>query len=163
MVEPFITDHLLVPALTRVKQLAMVEPPQVVQKPSFDSFQVPSPLLPEPIGSRFILPSAMNVILYLTFDSVDAVNGCPLKNAVWISLGGSLAGCAAAMVVVSRTAKAAIVAPRRKFACIASPQDSDSRLHDNAMPSLRPLKNLSGSGHDTRCSAACRWRKRRGS
>src|SRR5580704_19085752 len=113
MVEPFITDHLLAPAFTRVKQLAMVEPPQVVQKPSFDSFQVPSPLLPEPIGSRFILPSATNVILYLTFDSVDAVNGWPLKNVVWISLGGSLAGCAEAPVV-SRTAKAASAAPRRK-------------------------------------------------
>src|SRR5580700_11021078 len=128
MDEPLSTDHLLSPALTTVKQLLKVLPVQVVQKPSFDSFQTPSPLLPPPTGCRFILPSAMNVILYLTFDSVDAVNGCPLKNAVWISLGGSLAGCAAAMVVVSRTAKAAIVAPRRKFACIVSPQDSDSRL-----------------------------------
>src|SRR5580704_13566294 len=125
MVEPFMTDHLLAPALTSVKQLETVAPPQTVQKPSFDSFQVPSPLLPEPIGSRFILPSARNVILYLTFDSVDAVNGWPLKNAVWISLGGSLAGCAAAMVVVSRTAKAATVKPFAKTACIVSPQDSD--------------------------------------
>ena len=75
MLEPFITDHLLVPALISVKQLLKVLPAQVVQKPSFDSFQVPSPLLPEPIGSRFILPSAMNVILYLMLDSVDAVNG----------------------------------------------------------------------------------------
>src|SRR5271156_1130939 len=127
MVEPFITDHLLVPAFTSVKQLATVAPPQVVQKPSFDSFQVPTPLLPEPIGSRFILPSAMNVILNLIFDSVDAVNGWPLKNVVSISLGGSLAGCAAATVAVSRTAQAATVTPLRKFACIVSPQDSDSR------------------------------------
>src|ERR1700686_5599930 len=98
MVEPFITDHLLAPAFTSVKPLARVAPPQVVQKPSFDSFQVPSPLLPEPIGSRFILPSARNVILYLTFDSVDGLNGWPLKNVVWISLGGSLSGCAVAQV-----------------------------------------------------------------
>src|SRR5580693_1368132 len=127
MVEPFITDHLLSPALTTVKQLLKVLPVQVVQKPSFDSFQTPSPLLPPPTGCRFILPSAMNVILYLTFDSVDAVNGWPLKNVVWISLGGSLAGCAATPVV-SKTAKAAIVVPRRKFACIVSPRDPDSRL-----------------------------------
>src|SRR5579862_213222 len=126
MVEPFITDHLLAPAFTSVKQLAMVAPPQVVQKPSFDSFQVPSPLLPPPMGSRFILPSARNVILYLMFDSVDAVNGWPLKNVVWISLGGSLVGCAAATVAVS-SAQAAIVTPRRRFACIVSPRDSDSR------------------------------------
>src|SRR5580692_4801060 len=128
MVEPFITDHLLAPAFTSVKQLAMVAPPQVVQKPSFDSFQVPSPLLPPPIGSRYILPSARNVILYLTFDSVDAVNAWPLKNVVWISLGGTLAGCAATPDIVSRMAKAAIVTPLRKLACIVSPQDSDSRL-----------------------------------
>src|ERR1700757_1233868 len=107
MVEPFITDHLLAPAFTRVKQLAMVAPPQVVQKPSFDSFQVPSPLLPPPIGSRFILPSARNVILNLMFEVVDAVNGWPLKKVDWISVGVSLAGCAAALAVVSNTAKAA--------------------------------------------------------
>ncbi len=66
-------------------------PLQVVQKPSFDSFQVPSPLLPPPpTGSRFILPSAVNVILNLTFDVVDAVNGWPVKNVDWISSGASL-------------------------------------------------------------------------
>src|ERR1700733_3918012 len=73
--EPFKIDHLLSPALTTVKQLAMVAPPHVVQKPSFDSFQVPTPLAPVPIGWRFILPSALNVILNLRFVGVDAVNG----------------------------------------------------------------------------------------
>ncbi len=77
MVEPFSTDHFLSPAATTVKQLAPAFF-QVVQKPSFDSFQVPSPLappLPLPAGSRFILPSAENVILNLTLEFVDAVNG----------------------------------------------------------------------------------------
>ena len=81
MVEPLSTDHLLSPALTTVKQLSL-PPFHMVQKPSFDSFQVPSPLLPVPIGWRFILPSAVNVILNFTFDVVDAVNGWPLKNVV---------------------------------------------------------------------------------
>ncbi len=74
MVEPCSTDHLLSPALTTVKQRSL-EPFQVVQKPSFDSFQVPSPLLPLPTGARFILPSAVNVILNLRLDGVCAVNG----------------------------------------------------------------------------------------
>jgi len=77
MVEPLSTDHLLSPAETTVKQLAPA-PFQVVQKPSLDSFQVPSPLAPPPplpAGSRFILPSAENVILNLTLELVDAVNG----------------------------------------------------------------------------------------
>ena len=75
MVEPLSTDHLLSPALTIVKQLALA-PFQAVQKPSFDSFQVPSPLAPLPLaGSRFILPSAENVILNFTFDVVAATNG----------------------------------------------------------------------------------------
>jgi hypothetical protein len=42
---PRITDHLLSPEETSVKQLALAAF-QVVQKPSFDSFQVPSPLPP---------------------------------------------------------------------------------------------------------------------
>ena len=70
---------MLAPALTRVKQLSL-PPFQEVQKPSFDSFQVPSPLLPLPIGTRLILPSGVNVILNLTFDGDDAVNGWPVKN-----------------------------------------------------------------------------------
>ena len=79
MVEPLSTDHLLAPALTTVKQFSLA-PFQMVQKPSFDSFQVPSPLRPVPIGARFILPSAVNVILNLTLEGVAAVNGWPLKN-----------------------------------------------------------------------------------
>ena len=75
MVEPLSTDHLLSPALTTVKQLASLLPVQVVQKPSFESFQVPSPPCPPLAGCRLILPSAMNVILYLRFDGVAAVNG----------------------------------------------------------------------------------------
>jgi hypothetical protein len=47
MVEPLSTDHLLSPALTTVKQLAPAFF-QVVQKPSLDSFHVPSPLAPPP-------------------------------------------------------------------------------------------------------------------
>ena len=107
MVEPLSTDHLLSPAATTVKQLALA-PLQVVQKPSFDSFQVPSPLAPPPPpdGSRFILPSAENVILNLTLDGVAAVNGWPLKNVVWISSGASFAAGAAKTDVVKTTTEA---------------------------------------------------------
>src|SRR5437899_1507450 len=64
-VVPFITDHLLSPAVRMRKQLTL-EPFQVVQKPSLVSFQVPSPLAPVPAsGSRVILPSALNTILNL--------------------------------------------------------------------------------------------------
>src|SRR5580693_1972123 len=90
MVEPLSTDHLLSPAPTTVKQLSL-PPFQEVQKPSFDSFQVPSPRLPVPIGCRFILPPAMKVILNLRFDDVVAVKGCPLKKVFWISAGASFA------------------------------------------------------------------------
>ena len=88
MVEPLSTDHLLSPALTTVKQLSL-PPFHMVQKPSFDSFQVPSPLLPVPIGWRFILPSAVKVILNLRFDGVVAVKGFPSKKVPWISVGAS--------------------------------------------------------------------------
>lgn len=88
MVEPLSTDHLLSPALTTVKQLSL-PPFHMVQKPSFDSFQVPSPLLPAPIGWRFILPSAMKVILNLKIDGVVAVKGFPSKKVFWISVGAS--------------------------------------------------------------------------
>jgi len=88
MVEPLSTDHLLSPALTTVKQLSL-PPFHMVQKPSFDSFQVPSPLLPVPIGWRFILPSAVKVILNLRFDGVVAVKGFPSKKVFWISAGAS--------------------------------------------------------------------------
>ena len=88
MVEPLSTDHLLSPALTTVKQLSL-PPFHMVQKPSFDSFQVPSPLLPVPIGWRVILPSAVKVILNLRFDGVVAVKGFPSKKVPWISVGAS--------------------------------------------------------------------------
>jgi hypothetical protein len=101
--EPLSTDHLLAPTPTTVKQLSL-EPFQALQKPSFDSFQVPSPLLPVPIGTRFILPSAVNVILNLTFDGVEAVNGSPLKKVDWISAGVSLDGGAAVAAVAKKIA-----------------------------------------------------------
>ena len=88
MVEPLSTDHLLSPAPTTVKQPS--RPPfHMVQKPSFDSFQVPSPRLPVPIGWRFIFPSAVNVILNFRFDGVVAVKGFPSKKVLWISAGES--------------------------------------------------------------------------
>jgi hypothetical protein len=78
-VVPFITDHLLSPAVMMRKQFAF-EPFQVVQKPSLLSFQVPSPFAPDfATGSRVILPSAVNTILNFTFEGVDDVNGWPLK------------------------------------------------------------------------------------
>ena len=63
------------------KQLSL-PPFQAVQKPSFESFQVPWPRLPLPIGTRLILPSGENVILNLRLDGLEAVNGWPLKNVV---------------------------------------------------------------------------------
>src|SRR5450432_3269365 len=89
------TDHLLSPAATRLKQLA-AEFFQVVQKPSLLSFQVPSPLTPDlPSGSRVILPSALNTIVYLMFWVVEEVNGMPVKKVAWMSAGAS--GAAPAM------------------------------------------------------------------
>jgi hypothetical protein len=122
MVEPLSTDHLLSPTLTTVKQLS--RPPfHMVQKPSFDSFHVPSPLLPVPIGWRFILPSAVNVILNLRFDGVVAVKGFPSKKVFWISAGASFvaagfAGAGAATADVSAALKAvpAKTAPAKDFA-----------------------------------------------
>ena len=62
------------------KQLVL-EPFHVVQKPVLSSFQVPVSLTPAlPAGSRVILPSAANDIVYLMFFGVAAVNGWPLKN-----------------------------------------------------------------------------------
>jgi hypothetical protein len=74
MVEPLSTDHLLSPALTTVKHLSLA-PFHAVQNPSLDSFQVPSPFEPLPIGKRFILPSAVNIMVKRKFDGVEAVNG----------------------------------------------------------------------------------------
>src|SRR5271167_3366602 len=103
MVEPLSTDHLLSPAGTMVKQPGLL-PLQVVQKPSFDNCQDPSPLLPAPTGVRFILPSGVNVILNFRFDGVAAVKGWPVKNVDWISAGASLPGGSANAVPVKRTA-----------------------------------------------------------
>jgi hypothetical protein len=78
-VVPFITDHLLSPAVITRKQFAF-EPFHVVQKPSLLSFQVPSPLAPDPAnGSRVIFPSGVKTILNFTFEGVADVNGWPLK------------------------------------------------------------------------------------
>src|SRR5271167_567216 len=71
-VVPFITDHLLSPAVRMRKQLAL------------EPFQVPWPLAPEvATGSRVILPSAVNTILNLTFEGVAEVNGWPVKKVAW--------------------------------------------------------------------------------
>lgn len=79
---PFTIDHLLSPAGRTRKQLAF-EPFQVLQNPCLESFQVPSAFEPPvPIGSRVILPSAANTILYFRFAEADAVNGVPVKNVV---------------------------------------------------------------------------------
>src|SRR5580704_702689 len=108
MVEPLSTDHLLSPAATTVKQLGLL-PLHVVQKPSFDSCQVPSPLLPDPTGTRFILPSAENVILYLTFDGVAAVKDWPVKKVDWMSAGASFPTGSAETAVATTAAAAAPV------------------------------------------------------
>jgi hypothetical protein len=88
-----------------------LDPFQVVQKPSFESFQVPSFFAPPlPIGSRVIFPSVVNTILYLMF-VVAAVNGCPVKNVAWISAGASAAaelGCVPMRVTVAANNKARI-------------------------------------------------------
>src|SRR3984885_15825743 len=141
----------------------MVAPPQVVQKPSCDSFQVPSPLAPVPIGWRFILPLAVNVILNFRFDCVDAVNGWPLKHVDWMSFGASLSA-AVRPLAVSGTTNAAAATPRANIAIIASPR---FRLRlcdqDTLFVPFRPQKNLNVPVRDRRCSAACRSRTPRGS
>ncbi len=107
MVEPLSTDHLLSPALMTVKQLAPAFF-HVVQKPSFDSFHVPSPLPPPPLAAaRFILPSAVNVILNLTLELVAAVNGWPVKNVDWMASGASFDAGGAANAGVTRINAAA--------------------------------------------------------
>src|SRR5580692_10521885 len=128
MLEPFITDHLLSPALTTVKQFSLA-PFQVVQKPSVESFQVPSPLAPPPPpfdGSRFILLSAVNVILNLTLDVVAAVNGWPLKNVVAMASGASFAAGAARTDMLKTTTEAIPVTTPAIGARIAIPQSDDS-------------------------------------
>src|SRR5215510_12919040 len=84
---PFTTDHFFSPAVTSVKQFSLL-PFKVVQKPSFESFQVPSPPTPVvPCGLRATLPSALNTIVNLVFEGVKDGNGAPLKNSAWISFG----------------------------------------------------------------------------
>ena len=76
MVEPFITDHLLSPAVTRVKQLAMVAAPggaEAVLRQLPGAFALVAGARRSARASSCRRP--VNVILYLTFDSVDAVNG----------------------------------------------------------------------------------------
>ena len=80
MVEPLSTDHLLSPALTTVKQLSLGAFPGGAETVLG---KLPGSLAlgaAAAAGSRFILPSAENVILNLTLDVVAAVNGWPLKN-----------------------------------------------------------------------------------
>jgi|SRR5690348_17256698 len=78
---PFITDHLFSPAVTSVKQFSLLLF-QVVQKPSFESFQIPSPPTPVvPCGLRVTLPSALNTIVNFVFEDVEDVKGWPLKNS----------------------------------------------------------------------------------
>ena len=110
MVELFIimTDHLLVPFATTTKQLGLL-PCQEVQKPSGESFHVPSPLEPAlATGARVALPSGMNSILNFTPDGVAAVNGWPLKNVAWISFGISLVAAIAAPLKVSSALPATV-------------------------------------------------------
>src|SRR6476661_9544467 len=94
------TDHFFSPAVTSVKQFSLL-PFHVVQKPSFESFQVPSPPTPVvPCGFRVTLPSALNTIVNFVFESVEDVNGWPLKNSAWTSFGDSVA--APATLVLTR-------------------------------------------------------------
>ena len=79
MVKLFMTDHLFGPLAMTMKQFCLL-PVQVVQKPSADSFHVPSPFAPAlEAGSRVAFPSDVNSILNLTPDGVAAVYGCPVK------------------------------------------------------------------------------------
>jgi hypothetical protein len=48
----------------------------------------------------------VNVILNLTFDGVEAMNGSPLKKVDWISAGVSFAGGAAIAAAVQKIAAA---------------------------------------------------------
>src|SRR2546423_14078 len=104
---PAMIDHLLAAVACTRKQFSF-EPFQVVQKPSAESFQVPSDLGPGLLsGSRVILPSAVNVILNLTLDGVAAVKAWPLKNVVSISFGNILPiGAAKASPAPTRRATA---------------------------------------------------------
>src|SRR5262245_13524292 len=114
---PFTTDHFFSPAVTSVKQFSLL-PFQVVQKPSFESFQVPSPPTPVvPCGLRVTLPSALNTIVNLVFEGVKDVNGAPLKNSAWISFGDNrFAASEPVLVAINRAADNRLIEAR-----IASP------------------------------------------
>jgi hypothetical protein len=103
----------------------------VEQKPSAESFHVPSVLGPglaldldldlEPdfaIGSRVMVPSAEKTILYLTFDVVEAVKGLPLKNSVSISLGAMRPTGAARSIPVLMRRTAALPANDPRIDCL---------------------------------------------
>src|SRR3954466_292886 len=108
---PAMIDHLLAPFACTRKQFSL-EPFQVVQKPSCESFHVPSALAPLLLsGSRVILPSGLKTILNFTFESVDAVNAWPVKNVASISFGNSRpAGAARTAPAPSTRAVPAIAA-----------------------------------------------------
>src|SRR5262249_42177155 len=96
--DPLTIAHLLAPSSCTRWQFPRGEPFQVEQKPSAESFQVPSVMPPPvvalpdlppglPSDSRVMVPSGLNTMRNLTFEGVDAVNGLPLKNVVSTSLG----------------------------------------------------------------------------
>jgi hypothetical protein len=75
------TDHFFSPAVTSVKQFSLLLF-QVVQNPSFESFQIPSPPTPAVLcGRRVTLPSALKTIVNFLFEGVENVNGWSLKNS----------------------------------------------------------------------------------
>src|SRR5262249_3699228 len=95
-------------------------------KPSFESFQVPADFEPPvPAGSRVILPSAVNVILYLRLPVAAAVNGVPVKKVSWVSLGAIAvaAGAAIAASIASSPAP-----PARKARMGGPPSDCAWRM-----------------------------------
>ena len=103
---PFMTNHFFSPAVTSVKQFSLL-PFQVVQKPSFESFQVPAPPTPVlPCGLRVTLPSTLNTIVNLVFEGVEDVNGWPLQNSAWISFGDSWLAASEVLVPAKKNAAA---------------------------------------------------------
>jgi hypothetical protein len=93
VVPAFCTSHLFSPLGTIVKQL---DPAcsQLVQKPLALSFQMPTFVLPDCMrGCRVILPSGVKVIVNLVPLGEAALNGRPLKNVAFMSLGAI--GCPA--------------------------------------------------------------------
>jgi hypothetical protein len=92
------TDHLASLIGTTVKQFGLARS-QLVQKPAASSLHVPDLAGPlDPIGSRTVFPSGVKVILNLVPLVVAAVNGCPVKNIVLMSLGFIASAALAALV-----------------------------------------------------------------